>query len=74
MLVCCKSNKHHVNRLCGQQSGLLVIQLGLHLLSTSPLSVQIFPIYVLLFLNYLTTLLLCPRCNHPIYGTIDIIH
>ena len=74
MLVGCESNMHHINRLCRQQSGLLVIQMGVHLLSTSLLRVRIFPIYVLLFLNYLTTLLLCPQCNHPIYGTIRIIH
>jgi hypothetical protein len=43
-LVYCENNKHHINRLCGQQSGLLVVQLGVHLLSTSPLRVQIFPI------------------------------
>jgi hypothetical protein len=74
MLVYCDSNMRHVNRLCGQQSDMLVVQLDVHLLYTSPLSVQIFPINVPLFLNYLTILLLRPWCNYPIYSTICIIH
>ena len=74
MLAFCESNMRHVNRVRGQQSGLLVVQLGLHLLYTSPLRIQIFPSNLPLFLNYLTILLLCPWCNYPIYSTICIIH